>query len=348
MKSHRATENLYIRFLAAGLAVGFVIGIGYFVRRQTTVPVVITPAAKVVSSVKTATKANQPTTKMTPTTTPAPKQITVYAAEGKPVATFTIGARTVLMHGPERTFTDPDSTTVTIKTTDWVRVYPSIFTGTVDQAWVNDMVAQNNNQSSPDLIQIAMQYVSKAPKVKDGSGLVIAGDASYGPLQTGGTRQEGSDFNDYLGVAHSYGTVVDKAEPAQSGSLDCSGYQRMIWGYRSGLPLEQDPTGAAIPRRAYQILNSAPGIVVMADANQQITDFSRLQAGDIVFHDASTSDGTQIDHLGMYLGVDSLGKHRFISSRKTANGPTFGDVGGKSVLDGNGLYAKTFRAIRRF
>jgi len=49
----------------------------------------------------------------------------------------------------------------------------------------------------------------------------------------------------------------------------------------------------------------------------------------------------------MYLGVDSGGHHRFVSSRKTANGPTLGDLGGKSLLDGTGHYAVSFRAARR-
>jgi hypothetical protein len=49
----------------------------------------------------------------------------------------------------------------------------------------------------------------------------------------------------------------------------------------------------------------------------------------------------------MYLGRDSREHYRFISSRKRANGPTMGDLGGKSILDGTNLYARTFRAVRR-
>ena len=54
-----------------------------------------------------------------------------------------------------------------------------------------------------------------------------------------------------------------------------------------------------------------------------------------------------LDHVGMYLGRDTNGHYGFISSRKTADGPTMGDRGGKSILDGTGLYARTFRAVRR-
>lgn len=41
------------------------------------------------------------------------------------------------------------------------------------------------------------------------------------------------------------------------------------------------------------------------------------------------------------------GHHRFLSSRKGANGPTLGNVRGQSILDGNGLFARGLRAVRR-
>jgi cell wall-associated NlpC family hydrolase len=132
---------------------------------------------------------------------------------------------------------------------------------------------------------------------------------------------------------------------------DGSGFIRMIWGYRAGLPLRHLPDGVGIPRRSFQILDSAPGVITMPNTGQQITDFSKLSVGDIVFFDASTDDGTRIDHMGMFIGRDSGGYHRFISSRKSVNGPTLGDFGGRSILEtinGGGTYAKTFRAVRRF
>jgi cell wall-associated NlpC family hydrolase len=87
--------------------------------------------------------------------------------------------------------------------------------------------------------------------------------------------------------------------------------------------------------------------MVVENANVQVRDFSPLAIGDLVFFDADTDDGTQIDHAGIYLGPDSKKNHRFISSRKRANGPTLGDAGGKSILNGSGLYARSFRAVRR-
>ena len=78
----------------------------------------------------------------------------------------------------------------------------------------------------------------------------------------------------------------------------------------------------------------------------QVRDFSRLAPGDLVFFDAATDDGTRIDHVGIYLGTDTAGRPRFLSSRKGINGPTLGDHRGKSLLDGTGLYAAAFRAVR--
>ena len=81
-----------------------------------------------------------------------------------------------------------------------------------------------------------------------------------------------------------------------------------------------------------------------------MTAYDKLTVGVLVFYDASTDDGTQVDHVGMYLGKDQGGNHRFVSSRKSINGPTFGDYKGRSVLNPvegtSGLYARSFRAVR--
>ncbi len=74
---------------------------------------------------------------------------------------------------------------------------------------------------------------------------------------------------------------------------------------------------------------------------------SKVNIGDLVFFKIDVDDPEEIDHVGICLGVDTHGHYRFISSRQKANGPTFADVGGRSVLDGNGTYAKSFRAVRR-
>lgn len=258
------------------------------------------------------------------------------------VATFTGGARTVALRGTSRTFTEPSAAQPFVTST-WVRVLPQPYDGSfdaADEAWLDAAV----NDGSDDIIQTAMNFVEGAPN-----------DADYGPLDPlTGKRAEGSDFNDYLGISWTYGNTVDNPEADQINSLDCSGYMRMVWGYTGGLPMSLNPDGQSIPRKSYQMLDSmpGPGIIVAPNTGAQLTDMSKLQAGDIVFFDADTGDGTQIDHVGMYIGLDANGKHRYISSRKNINGPTFGTdfdgQGGKSILNGTGYWAKAFRAVRRF
>ena len=46
---------------------------------------------------------------------------------GATVASFTDGARTVLITGSERTFTEPAHTTDSITTTAWIRLAPQEF-----------------------------------------------------------------------------------------------------------------------------------------------------------------------------------------------------------------------------
>jgi cell wall-associated NlpC family hydrolase len=75
---------------------------------------------------------------------------------------------------------------------------------------------------------------------------------------------------------------------------------------------------------------------VIQNMNARVGDLSLLAVGDLLFFDRDTEDGPRLDHVGMYLGPDAGGTNRFISSRKTHNGPTLGDVGGRSILDGTG------------
>ena len=272
-----------------------------------------------------------------------PSRVRVLDSSSAPVATFTVGARTVTVRGPARVFAEPTSTAATVSSTTWVRLLPQPFTGAVDVAWLEAERAD----TSPDLLATAMQYIAGAPDLLAADGSRVAGDADYGPLRSDGTRAEGSDFNDYLGVSWSYGSTVDRPETDQLGSLDCSGFIRMVTGYRSGLAMTLSPDGARLPRRAVQMLSSAPGVVTVPDTGARPTSTAALAPGDLVFFDASTDDGDLVDHVGMYLGPDSAGAPRFVSSRKTVNGPTLGDVGGRSLLSGTGLYATAWRAARR-
>jgi hypothetical protein len=87
---------------------------------------------------------------------------------------------------------------------------------------------------------------------------------------------------------------------------------------------------------------------VIEDAHVRVTDYHRLRPGDAVVCDADPADPDVIDHIGIYVGRDASGGHRFISSRKTPNGPTITDAGGNSLLNGKGTYARSFRGARRF
>ncbi len=259
------------------------------------------------------------------------------------MATFTVRARTVTVRGPVRTFTEPSTTTATVTSKVWVRLLPKPFDGVVDTSW---LVAALTD-TSPDVLAVAAQYTTGAPTTYTADGSVLSSDADYGPLQSDGTREEGSDFNDYLGIGWSYETRTDLAEAEQLGALDCSGFTRMVFGYRLGMPLALDPDGVRLPRRSVQMLDAAPGLVTLPDTGAPPSSTSKLAPGDLLFFDGSTDDGTSVDHVGVYLGIDTTGAGRFVSSRKTVNGPTLGDVGGKSVLSGTGYYAAAWRAARR-
>jgi hypothetical protein len=275
-----------------------------------------------------------------------PRSEIVSLVDGSWLATFTDGASTVTVRGPLRTFSEPSAPSP-VEHDVWVRLLPAPFDGVMDasdDAWLAAALAD----AGDDLLAIGMQYLAAAPPIFDGA-LQIAGDASYGPL-VDGVRQEGSDWNDYLGIDAVYhdGAIVDPPEALQLGSLDCSGYVRMIYGYRAGLPLGPGPDGLGVelPRRAVQIEASAPGVPIIVNTGAA-PPTTPLAPGDLVFFDADEGDGPDVDHVGIYLGVDGDGRPRFLSSRKTADGPTLGDDGGCSCLDGTGIYATSFRSARR-
>ena len=281
--------------------------------------------------------------------------------QGTWVATFTIHCYTVTLSGPARTFSETFNAggtthTVSVTHSKWVRAAPGPVDNRIDERWVACALAANH-AGTPDALAIAMQYIRGAPPLLLGD-LQIAGDASYGPLLPGGTRDEGADFNDYLGLRWLYPTEkADPPERTQHRCLDCSGYMRMVWGYRHHLPgagypdtipLSRRPRSrSTLPRRSFEIYEDATGIILIPNAGSQVTDLDLLDVGDLVFFDVESDDGPRLDHVGMYLGRDAAGAYRFISSRETANGPTLADKAGRSILNGTGTYAKRSRAARR-
>ena len=241
----------------------------------------------------------------------------------------------------------------------WVRTMSTPFAGTIDWDWIKAHV----NDTTDDVLAQAMKYVYGGTT-----------RSFYGPLYNigrswdvghadDGTRQEGSDWNDYLGIdgsvryTHLVPPQTDAAEAHQLGCLDCSGYVRTIYGVEQGLPLcldvAGDYDGLNIPRRSVDQAASGPGYLVIPHSGSSApASRANILPGDLVYFDADTTDPTeeegQVDHSGIYLGVDTLGNERFISSRKTINGPMFSDTGGNSWLNGTSLYARSFRACRRF
>jgi hypothetical protein len=271
-----------------------------------------------------------------------PDRVRVLGADGEVLATFTAGARTVAVHGPLRVFAEPATTSATVHSRTWVRLLPAPFDGHVDRGWLSHAL----QDTSPDVLAIALQYVTGAPPVRDRHGRVIAGDADFGRLLANGNRAEGSDFNDFLGIRWSYGGTVDPPEPRERGALDCSGFLRMVFGYRSGFPLTLGPSRTSLPRVAIVMMMHGPGVVI--EPNRGVTpSVSRLQPGDLLFFDNTLTDPVPLSHSGIYLGRDTQGRPRFVSSRKVANGPTMGDAGGVALLTGTGFNAVRWRAARR-
>ncbi len=269
-----------------------------------------------------------------------PPGTVVEDTDGNWIATFTDDASTVLIAGPERSFDEPTATNA-VTTEAWVRLLPAPFDGHVDATWLE--VARAD--AEPDVLEVAMQYLDGAPQIRDDDGTLIAGEASYGPLRPDGTRAVGSDWHDYRGVDADYGHLIDRADPEEYGALDCSGYTRTIYGARLEVPMSLRPDGgSSLPRRSFEQAAEAPGVVPISDGE---LDVGRLQAGDLIFFDLGEARA-RIDHVGIYLGEDAGGDHRFLHSRPTADGPTMGgDHHGPSILNGAGVYAEGFVSTRR-
>ena len=266
---------------------------------------------------------------------------------GQPVARFTTGARTAVIFGPSRTFSESGLGDVRITSRAWVRV--------LDRPWKPSAKAQRAvtkwldkslDWKEPDVLGVAFQYVGHAKDIRNPAGLRLAGNANFGE-ELQGTRDRGGDFNDYLGVDWTFPDGRSKqAYPDRYGDVDCSGYLRLVWGYRMGIPLAWQPSvvPGALPRSADWIGKHGPGVMLFK-TRPTPAQISRLRPGDLVFFD--TDDNGRYNHSGILVGKDSRGDLRFISSRGTSNGPTIADTGGKSIVTGDGHYASALIAARR-
>jgi hypothetical protein len=220
------------------------------------------------------------------------------------VATFTDGARSTVLNGPNRSFADSGRTTAVVSTDTWVRFTPQPWHAGDEKAdWFRPWLAHVLADTSPDLLAIATQYVT---------GAHFAFDA---------------DVADFLGQPWQ----ERKPRENKLGRLDSAGYARLVYGYRMG--------SGGLPRSPAEFATAPLGVVVADKAARLLA-----QPGDLLLF---ALDGQAPDHVGIYLGADDAGHPRFIASRGTPDGPTFGDVGGASVLDDNGPYATGLKGIRR-
>lgn len=324
-------------------------GVVQFARQQTSGDATAAPAATAVA-IQGAGNPAAPAADPRFDRLDNPARTVARDGTGAVVATFTDGARTVALTGPARTFTEPRFTKAAITTTTWVRLAPEAWTaGAEKAAWFGPWFEAAKQDKGPDMFDIAMQYADGATPEKNAQGIRFRGDAIFGPVEPAGVaRLEQSDFLDYLGISHTFPDAGRKRpKPAHTGALDCSGFVRMVYGYRLGFPLRgTNNPGPGLPRRAFAIADHGPGVALIPNTRTRVTAYDALQPGDLVFFEV---EGTpdELDHAGIYLGIDSNGHHRFMSSRERANGPTFGDLGGTSLLDDGGMYSKAWRAARR-
>ncbi|MFI9385034.1 NlpC/P60 family protein [Kutzneria sp. NPDC052558] len=202
------------------------------------------------------------------------------------VATFTDGARSAVLNGPNRTFSDPARTPAVVTTDAWVRFTDQPWHAGDEKAeWFRPWLTHALADSGPDLLAVATQYVASA---------------RFGP---------DADVADFLGEPWQGRTP----RKTKLGTLDSAGYARLVYGYRMGYP--------AIPRNPAEIATASLGAVVADQAPGAARAKFLAQPGDLLLF---AIDGKEIDHVGIYLGADDSGRPRFLACR--GSGPTFSDV----------------------
>ncbi|WP_141355873.1 NlpC/P60 family protein [Streptomyces sp. 6-11-2] len=241
---------------------------------------------------------------------------------------------------------------------DWVRVLPEPFDGTWTAEWERTIRGWAGS-TVPDVLSYTAMFLPGAPAVTAGDGPAqgkqVLGEAGYGYLNAQGYRMVGADFHEYMDVGWTFpdGAYTGPSSK-QVGNLDCSGYTRMVYGYHMGVPMaaKADTSGTRIPRQSRDMADHTPGVLIDRTDGVRPPAANLLQPGDLVLFNADSGDDgdlrtATVDHVGIYLGRDAAGKRRFLSSRKTVNGPTMADLAGASLLDGTGLYAESLHTVRR-
>ncbi|MFJ2788564.1 MULTISPECIES: NlpC/P60 family protein [unclassified Streptomyces] len=239
---------------------------------------------------------------------------------------------------------------------DWVRVLDEPFDGT----WSPELEARIRawaGSTTPDVLAYAAMFLPDAPTVTAGAGAAagkrVLGTAGYGNLDPRGNRYEGADFHEYMNTGWTFpdGTYTGPSSK-QVGNLDCSGYTRIVFGYHHRVPLAAgaDTSRTRLPRKSRDMVDHSPGVRIDQVTGSTPPAATLLQPGDLVLFNADSGDDNTtvtVDHVGIYLGKDANGARRFLSSRKTGNGPTMADLAGSSTLDGTGTYAKKLHTVHR-
>ncbi|MYY83038.1 hypothetical protein GT044_17520 [Streptomyces sp. SID335] len=244
---------------------------------------------------------------------------------------------------------------------DWVRLLDAPFDGEWTPA-VEAVVRGWAGSMAPDVFSYAMMFLPGAPHVRGADvrvgGADVLGEAGYGEPDSQGLLPVGADFHDYMQQPWAFPDETRKPEVNQHRHLDCSGYVRMVYGFHMGVGMVavKDPARKALPRKSGAMVDFAPGVRVAqrVGGGGSGVDLGQLQPGDLVLFDVHDVAGDpddpesyDVDHVGVYLGLDQEGKRRFLSSRKSADGPTMADVSGASVLDGAGIYADSLHTVHR-
>lgn len=244
---------------------------------------------------------------------------------------------------------------------DWVRLLDAPFDGAWTPA-VEAVVRGWAGSMAPDVFSYAMMFLPDAPPVGGADprvgGADVLGEAGYGKPDSQGLLPVGADFHDYMQQPWAFPDETREPEDKQGRHLDCSGYVRMVYGFHLGVDMVavKDPAKKALPRKSGAMVDFAPGVRVAqrAGSGGSGVDLGQLQPGDLVLFDVHDVAGDpddpesyDVDHVGIYLGLDQEDKRRFLSSRKSADGPTMADISGASVLDGPGIYADSLHTVHR-
>src|SRR5690348_16010704 len=165
-----------------------------------------------------------------------PARTEVQDGAGSLLATFTDGARTVAIAGPQRTLREPKFTDATVTENVWVRLAPQAWhAGAEREAWFTRWFSRALVDTSPDVLGVMFQYAYGAPDLVDRKGIRYAGDAQFGPFSTTDVdgRAENNDFIDYLGITYSFPDKANvRPKKDRYGDVDCSGFIRLVYGYR--------------------------------------------------------------------------------------------------------------------